>query len=186
MSKKRTQRPKRRMKPVFLVFCEGETEEIYVNFLRLKYRLPVKVITYVTGLSISPKQVKKFMASEQMDRKDVITSFLLYDLDTEGISEKLSACTESINIASNPCVELWFLLHCKEQHAAIATANCVGALKITPEWTNYKKGTLSNKQEQILWDMRITACTRAKSLTESANPSSMVFRLIEAMEKEKN
>jgi len=45
MKKERNHRPPRKMKPVFLVFCEGDTEEAYINLLRQKYRLPVKVIS---------------------------------------------------------------------------------------------------------------------------------------------
>jgi hypothetical protein len=38
MKKRRNQKPPRKMKPVFLVFCEGDTEETYINFLRKQYR----------------------------------------------------------------------------------------------------------------------------------------------------
>lgn len=34
MGKGRERNKPRRMKPVFLVFCEGETEENYVDFIR--------------------------------------------------------------------------------------------------------------------------------------------------------
>ncbi|MDP4915040.1 MAG: RloB family protein [Saprospiraceae bacterium] len=29
--------------PTFYVFCEGETEEAYINYLRSKYRLPILI-----------------------------------------------------------------------------------------------------------------------------------------------
>ena len=49
MKKERSYKPPRKMK---LVFCEGDTEETYISFLRQKYRLPIKVIPRITGLSI--------------------------------------------------------------------------------------------------------------------------------------
>jgi hypothetical protein len=183
MSKKRSPHPVRRMKPVFLIFCEGETEEAYINFLRQKYRLPIKVIPYITGLTISPKLIRKYIASERIVRHDDITSFLMYDLDTEGINEKLGACKGSVCITSNPCIELWFLLHSVEHHAEISTANCIKSLRNEPGWTNYEKGSFSNKQKDALWGMRISACKRAKTLPETENPSSAIYRLLEAMEK---
>jgi len=182
MSKKRKLGPERKMKPVFLVFCEGETEEAYITFLRQKYRLPVKVISYITGLHISPKLIKKHVTSEQIHRQDAIASFLMYDLDAEGISEKLAACKGSVSIASNPCIELWFLLHSIIQYAEITTSSCIAKLQNIHDWSNYKKGMFSNKQKEILWEMRKTACERTKKLPEASNPSSAVYLLIEAME----
>jgi hypothetical protein len=184
MKKERNRQPQRKMKPVFLVFCEGETEETYVNFLRQKYRLPIKVITHVTGLSISLSLVRRYMQAEKIGPGDVITYFLMYDLDVEAIAKKLRTFKQAINAASNPCVELWFLLHSKDQRASISTNDCVSALqKATIEWIHYEKGLLSDVQKMILWDNRENACKRAKQLQDGRNPSSSVYRLIEAMEE---
>ena len=76
MKKKRNQRLPRQMKPVFLVFCEGETEETYVNFLRQQYKLPIKVITHVTGLALSKKRIESYIKAEKIGLNDKITSFL--------------------------------------------------------------------------------------------------------------
>jgi len=183
MKKERSYRPPRNMKPVFLVFCEGDTEEAYINFLRQKYRLPIKVIPRITGLAISPSIVQRFIQSEKIGPSDMITSFLMYDLDILEIAEKLDKCKNSINIASNPAIELWFLLHNAEQNAAITTDNCIDKLrKTSSDWIHYRKGTFSEKQKQILWDNREAATIRSKRLSEGKNPSSMVYRLIEKMD----
>ena len=183
MKKERNHRPPRKMKPVFLVFCEGDTEETYINFLRLKYRLPIKVIPRITGLLISPGIIQRFIQSEKIGPGDMITSFLMYDLDVTEIAEKLDNCQGSIIIASNPSVELWFLLHNAEQNASITSDSCIEKLrKVSPDWIHYKKGALSEKQKQILWDNRNTAASRSKRLSESENPSSTVYRLIEKMD----
>ena len=175
-------RSQRKMKPVFLVFCEGETEEAYINFLRQKYRLPVKVIPFITGLKISPSIINKYVQAEKIGSGDKVTSFLMYDLDLKSIADKLKTCKGSINITSNPSIELWFLLHNCEQNAAISTDNCITMLKkSSPEWISYKKGSLTESQKQLLWENRKLAFDRAKKLQEGENPSSSVFRLIEAM-----
>lgn len=43
MAKQRTASPSRTMKPVFLIFCEGETEEAYLDYLKQAYRSPVRI-----------------------------------------------------------------------------------------------------------------------------------------------
>jgi hypothetical protein len=184
MKKERNARPPRKMKPVFLVFCEGDTEETYVNFLRKKYRLPIKVIPRITGISISPDIIKRYIQAEKISPDDkMLTSFLMYDLDVKDIAAKITACKNSINLSSNPCFELWYLLHNGEQTAAISTSTCITRLKaVAPDWINYKKGSLSEKQKQILWDNRGLAASRAKQLTDGANPSSSVYRLLEAID----
>ena len=186
MKKGRSQRSSRKMKPVFLVFCEGGTEETYINFLRLEYRLLIKIIPRITGLSISPSIIKRYIKAEQIDSNDKIISFLMYDLDTESIVKKLADCRDSINIASNPSVELWFLLHIREQIASISTGECIEKLrKATEEWVYYKKGTLSDHQKKILWDNRLIASDRANRLPDDFNPSSKIYLLIDEMEKTK-
>jgi len=183
MKKERNYRPSRKMRPLFLVFCEGDTEETYINLLRQKYRLPIKVISRITGLSISPSIIQRFIQAEKIGPGDLIKSFLMYDLDIKGIAQKLETCKSSISIVSNPSVELWFLLHSYEQNAAITSDSCIEKLKkAAPAWEYYKKGTLSERQKLLLWNNRITASTRAKCLPAGENPSSSVFRLIETMD----
>ena len=151
--------------------------------LRQKYRLPVKVISRITGLKISPSVVQRIIQAEKIGPGDIIKSFLMYDLDTKGIAERLAGCKNSICIASNPSVELWFLLHSREQNAAITAGSCIEKLKkLDSDWENYRKGALSEKQKLLLWGNRGAACARAKYLPDGENPSSSVFRLIEAMD----
>ncbi|MDR1176052.1 MAG: RloB family protein [Treponema sp.] len=152
MKKGRNARPQRRMNPVFLVFCEGDTEEAYVNFLKQKYRLPVKVIPRKTGLSISQDIIRRHIQAEKISPDDEgLTSFLMYDLDRKDTVAKLATYKGSINISNNPALELWFLLHNIGQNAAISTNACIDKLKrSTPDWENYRKGSLSDKQQQAL------------------------------------
>jgi hypothetical protein len=107
----------------------------------------------------------------------------MYDLDRKDTEVKLALCKSSISIASNPAVELWFLLHIEDQHAAISTDDCIDKLKkSTPDWAYYKKGSLTEKQKQVLWDNRGLASVKAKKLSATGNPASLVYRLIEDMD----
>jgi len=184
MKKKRNQRPSRKMNPVFIVFCEGETEETYVNFLRQRYKLPVKV--HVTGLALSRKKVEKYTKAERIGCNDKLTSFLMYDLDKDEIVKKIEECKDSISIASNPSVELWFLLHNSEQNAFITTKACIEKLRKTvKEWECYKKGILTAQQKRILLENSKIASERAKKLQKGVNPSSGIYLLLDEMEKAK-
>ena len=57
MAKQRLESPRRKMKPVFLVFCEGETEETYLDHLKQAYRSPIKIIPKVEGGDISQRLI---------------------------------------------------------------------------------------------------------------------------------
>ncbi len=46
MRRERKSNPKK-MRPQFLVLCEGETEEAYINFLKQRYRLPIKIVSKI-------------------------------------------------------------------------------------------------------------------------------------------
>lgn len=183
MKKKGNSRQPRKMNPVFLVFCEGETEAAYVNLLRQKYRRSTLIITRITGQDINQNVIKKYIKAEQIGPNDPITTFLMYDLDSENILGKLTKCNDSIILTSNPALELWFLLHNTEQNAEISTDNCINKLrKISPEWNHYKKGILSEKQKELLWNNRSIATIRSKKLSETGNPSSLIYRLLEKIE----
>lgn len=183
MARERNRRPERKMKPVYIVFCEGETEENYVTFLRVSYRVPLKVISKITGQKISQALIARHERAERITKYDDITSFTMYDLDTPNILDRLKKCS-AISISSNPCIELWFLLHVCDQQAAIASDVCVKKLKnISPEWFSYEKGHLTVRQQYSLRDTVSTACGRAQQLSDPNNPSTTVYRLIDKLQE---
>lgn len=102
----------KKIRPTFFVFCEGETEEQYVKILKSHYRIPIEIDSKKAGHSISQKYINSYKKSKFTHKKD--KTFLLYDIDVQGILTKLKAIKDSILLASNPCIELWFLLHFKE------------------------------------------------------------------------
>ena len=185
MGKGRERNKPRRMKPVFLVFCEGETEENYVDFIRRQYKSPIKIVPKTAGTNISQRLINKQQNELKISKDDRISTFLMYDLDVAPVVEKLKSC-KAVWLCSNPCVELWFLLHSQPQTSELQTEQCVRALRKTNEiWQNYQKPILTNSQKDALWENRTTAVERAKTLVENSNPSSFVYKLIEAIEKHK-
>jgi len=50
----------KKIKPTFFIFCEGETEEEYVKFLRSIYLLPSEIDTKIAGSEISERYISKF------------------------------------------------------------------------------------------------------------------------------
>jgi len=168
----------RSIKPIFYVFCEGKTEEEYVNFLRVKYRIPIKIRSKVTGHSISQQVVNSNIDAKEKHEKDKV--FLMYDLDEEGLLEKLQQISDSILITSNPCIELWFLLHFRNQTAHITCDVCNRELK--QKISGYEKGKLNQRLKNKLTEKYKEAIERGKELTEFNNPSSLVYKFIEKIE----
>ena len=158
MGKKASGRTPRKMKPVILVLCEGETEECYVDCLKQKYRLPIRVVSKVVGQKINPRLVERYKKELQIRRSEQIDCFLLYDADVPEIAERIAACTGATAILSRPCLEVWFLAHTEKVAAAdLSAAECLRRLTRTEEWKGYRKGYLSESEKKLLWDKRLEA-----------------------------
>lgn len=97
------------MKPNYFVFCEGETEVAYVEMLRAHYRLPIHIIPKRTLLNVTPALISRCKANYVETKHDM--TFLMYDLDVPSVLSRLQKIPGAILLCSNPCVELWLLLH---------------------------------------------------------------------------
>jgi len=181
MSRGRRISREKEIRPTFFVFCEGPTEEQYVKYLKSKYRVPFEIDSKIAGNRITAGYIKNYKDSKITDDKD--KTFLLFDLDAPKMLDKLLALDACILLASNPCIELWFLLHFKEQKANINTKKCENDLARKNK--NYKKGVINRQLQSSLGKGQIKAVHRAKKLTEYQNPSSTVYKLIEELEKVK-
>ena len=111
------------MKPNFFVFCEGKTEMAYIKFLRSLYRVPIQVI---------PKKGKSNISKDDIEnsKRDYVTTnqdkvFMMFDLDVAGVLEHLQKISDAELLVSNPCVELWFLLHYQEQITKLTSKKCL-------------------------------------------------------------
>lgn len=167
------------IKPQIWVFCEGETERAYVDFLRSKYRIPIEVVCHVAGNSITEAAINKYKQSKPAHPKD--RQFLLYDGDVAAVVDRLKKIKDATLLLSNPCIELWFLLHFKSQKSAISGKDCIRELKNRTA-NGYEKGKLHSKLSKKLNESCKQACERAKQLKEGDNPSSALYRLIEMLE----
>jgi hypothetical protein len=166
------------IRPTFFVFCEGESEEAYVKFLRSKYRLPIEICPSVAGLSISPDHIKNFKKNKPTDAKD--KDYLMYDLDREDILERLERIKGALIIASNPCLELWYLLHFVDQKAELSSSQCLSLLK--KHFHKYRKGEISKELQSVLTSKKDVAISRARALSAHSNPSSDMPVFIEDIE----
>ena len=82
MATKRLQQPQRSLKEAFLVICEGETERNYVDFLRISYHSPIRIISKVSGQNVSQQLINKHV--EQLKSNPCVEQwFLLHAADNK-------------------------------------------------------------------------------------------------------
>ncbi len=105
----------------------------------------------------------------------------MYDLDVPTMLERLQKIPNATLLCSNPCFELWLLLHFTDQKSELTSEECVNRLAAFIK--QYKKGTIPNEVRTHLMKMIPTAMDRAKNLTAHNNPSTTVYKLIEDLEK---
>jgi hypothetical protein len=179
MPGKRTPSKGKKINPHFLVFCEGETEEAYVSTLRSKYRIPISIITKISGNSITKRKIDAYKTGKPTDPRD--KDYLIYDADVKGLTEKLKSIKAEL-ILSNPGIELWFLLHYKNQTAEITVQDCFKEL-CNRNRNNYKKGFIDSKLETKLFNNCKQACERAIKSKYPENPSSNFNVFISELEK---
>ena len=167
------------MKPNYFVFCEGDSEVTYIELLRAHYRLPIHIIAKKTLLNITAALVER-CKSIYIQTKDDRT-YLMYDLDVATMLERLQKIPNATLLCSNPCFELWLLLHYTDQRTELTSEECVNRLSTFIK--HYKKGAIPNDAITHLMEKISTAMDRAKNLTAHNNPSTTVYYLIEDLDK---
>lgn len=178
MARKERTSKGRTMTPNYFVFCEGDTEVVYVEMLRSHYRLPIHIIAKKTLLNITPALVERCKAAYIQTKSD--QTFLMYDLDVPTMLERLQKVPNATLLCSNPCFELWLLLHYADQKTELSSEECVNRLLSFEK--QYKKGALPPANKQYLISNVALAITRAKSLQAFDNPSTTIHLFIEALE----
>lgn len=179
---KKIKTPKR----VILAICEGETEDCYVNMLRRHYRLPIIIKSKIAGNKVNSRLVKQYMREIGLPADHDVAVFYFYDMDVENLVQTLKTLPGKA-ILSNPCIELWFLLHGESQERWINSEDIVRRLKnSSSEWLQYKKGSLSLNQQYFLIANIDNAVKRAKNLKFPTNPSTKFHEFIEVLEAAQN
>lgn len=181
MSKRNASKGKK-INPHYWVFCEGETEVAYVCLLRSKYRIPIEIVPKIVGNKITQRIINNSKQGKPTHEKD--KDFLMYDADVPETLQKLKALKDTFLIASNPSIELWFLLHYKNQKANTSTQDCIRELSNRNK-NKYKKGVIDDKLESKLLEEHPKACKRAKDLELFDNPSSNMHIFIDELENAK-
>lgn len=165
------------IKPTYFVFCEGESEEAYISFIRSKYRIPIQVKSKVAKNKITQQSVKRILRLFTKHEKDKY--FLMYDLDVPEMLRKLRSIKGAILLVSNPCIELWYILHTCNHNAAATSAQCIGQLERICK--GYKKGSICDKLKHKLTTGEEDASKRAKKLTAFINPSTSIYKLLDLL-----
>lgn len=179
MASRREKAPAKHMRRIALVICEGETEENYINLLRKWYKSPIRIVSHIEGTKITKSLVENRTRELKISPWDKVRTFLMYDMDVAAINKKLLTCKAEM-LLSNPCFELWLLLHVKDYKAAIKTEELIKELKQSaPVWKNYTKSSFTETQQTYLKTNTDAAAKRAKLLTEFQNPSTGIHKLID-------
>ena len=178
-----------------LVFTEGsKTEPIYLTHWHRLYR--ERVIVTVDPFHGTPLRiVEEAVATRTQDlrearrgRGDAYDEYwCVFDIDEHPKVEDAIelAADNGINVAvSNPCIELWFLLHFQDQHSFIDRSQvqrmatemlCCGKVPTTAAL-----GRLAEHYDQArVRAQKLEEKHRLDGSSPSSNPSSGVWRLIE-------
>ncbi|WP_335965091.1 RloB family protein [Galbibacter sp. PAP.153] len=116
MAKGRRKSKGKMINPTLFVFCEGDTEEAYVNMLKSHFRLSsIQIHSKIGGNNITSKYIANYKKGKPIHDKDI--NYLMYDLDVPEILNRLKKIETCELLVSNPCIELWFLLHYKNHTA---------------------------------------------------------------------
>lgn len=183
MSSKRPAPKGKLINPHFWVFCEGKTEEVYVRHLRAQYRLPVEIIPKVAGCDISARYIRSFKQDKPVHEKD--RDFLIYDADVPGVLQNLTKIGSATLIASNPCIELWFLLHYMDQKSEVSANVCIQLLEKASN-DKYSKGSIEVLKKVQAVEERKIAGRRSRLMTLFDNPSTNFYAFIDALEEAKS
>lgn len=200
MAPRRTSGPPRRRRqehprPELLVLVEGtKTEDGYLLPLRRDLRDRVIITVDTRGGSPLTLVQRAVAAKQDADREssrgrgrayDAV--WCMFDRDVHpNVAEALGLASEhGVHVVmSNPCIELWFILHFEDQTAAIdrhpaqrRSAELLGCTK-----------NLTAAASSRLYELHDDARSRAQALDrkhlgdgspERSNPSSDVWRLID-------
>lgn len=181
----------------FLVVVEGEvTEEAYLLFWKRRLREHVLVDVpdfHGTPMSLVKEAVAIRHAEEKEDRRGRGRMhdeyWCIFDVDAHPYLDEAIALAEAngVKIAiSNPCIELWFLLHFHDQTAYIERRE---ATRLIREKLGSGKGLAPQALDELGENfdvakeraVRLEAKHRGDGTPAPGNPSSGVWNLIDAL-----
>jgi hypothetical protein len=179
------------------IVCEGpKTEKKYFESFRSQKEIRYANIEIysISGKNTDPLGIVKYANSHLkewgVDFRGGDGVWCVFDVD----SNKDQILRESYDLAmrknvqialSNPCIELWFLIHYQDQHAGLERDQAKSEFKkFQPRYDGEVNNTSLNpllpkaiERAKHLNDMHDRA--GRKLVTTESNPSSQIFRLIE-------
>lgn len=185
----RTRRPAVRdpRRTILIVVGADKTEVAYLKGLRNALKAATVALT-ITAKPGAPDQLVAYArdncARDDFDEVWCVTDVDHYEREGGKVTAAVAmAATAGINLAvSNPCFELWLLLH--HDGCSGYCANCeVVAKKLKATLATYDK---TNLRYQDFADQRDVAMKRARRLDPTGkdhgrNPSTNVWSLVEAI-----
>ncbi len=182
--KKVRKRKDKKTNPVYYVFCEGESEKAYIKYLKKEYRKPITIKVEQKN-EVNQHKINTYLKNNQPFDKKKDKIFLMYDLDITGTLEKLNniKIRNKVLLVSNPCFELWYLLHFQYQTANINSKYCENLLK--GYLRNYQKGEVPQDIKNRIKNAGNLqkVIQKAKKLKYYKNPSTTVYLIIDLLQK---
>lgn len=147
----------------------------------------------IDGNSIDPLNLVRKAKKMKMDQRKNKNSYsendqiwVMFDVDDNNINTaiKMAEDNDIPYVFSNPCFELWALLHFNDQDAPITTKDCQSKLrKVMPDYSSRNKIFDYDALRQRYGDARERAlrlCDRRQEEgTLRGNPSTNVVNLLE-------
>lgn len=177
-------RPERRSRPLVLVVCGAECTE-WQYFTGLRASLRSRAVDFVVMRHAkAPLQVVEYaLKSAERNARDFDEIWCIIDVDDFDLPPAVALARRSqVELAiSNPCFELWLILHFEDCHCWLETSTA--QKRIMRHLPAYDKARLNFADFE---DGVTGAVSRAKALDTSGgqfelNPSTSVWRLVERM-----
>lgn len=201
--RRRGERPLRRRAPQiderarFVIFCEGElTEPLYLKAFAALQEVRSTATLDVRGMGCEPRKLveeaRNVKRSERRHWTGVTEYWCVFDVEAPTQHARLHDAVQmardnGISVAiSNPCFELWLVLHYADHESWIDNDDCRslrrqhdGSLGKSLDGAAY----MPRRREAIMRAKQLeTLHASANREFPNDNPSSGVYRLLEAIE----
>ena len=193
-----------------LVVCEGgKTEPNYFRFLIAKLGLTTAEVKICGKSGSAPQSIVKHGKEILKLDPDYEFIFFVFDRDShtgykaaiQSIKNMNSSNKSFTAITSNPCFEIWFLMHFRASTAPFSSSgnrsscdNVISKLKQCSGFGNYKKGgkefanLLENRRQDAKKHSRqvynnLMASRSVDQTKHDLNPVTLVHELVETLEQ---
>lgn len=186
----RRQKPNRAFRPVFLLGCEGNTECNYFKYLnQTLFRTIVFEFPGSRNHKSNPSSVLKALKQAIKNRKDITGAWAIIDTDNRkpeefNTLESWSQTNSTYGLAiSNPCFELWLLLHVDDKFPQTETAVITALKKRFPDW---KKPHCPTFTEEMVKQAVQRANINSNNTPGSTTTGTTVYKLLEILLKNRS